>query len=195
MKWLNCWKSREETFFNETAFLFWCHELWKLGSSNCCILIIRNETWCGAGNLYKDLFSIYLQPSVNTKFVKPHLFDFAIWWRHCENHQYICLQESPGKNYRKTYGNSKASLWRNLSTDTPPKFFSAILCFVALVYNWYFFFQNSRFMELFDSRFSYKHCNFSHVCLLVKMASKIMTRSINVISPPKIENGPTSKTS
>ena len=26
--------------------------------------------------------------------------------------------------------------------------------------------------KLFDIRFSYKHCNFSHVCLLVKMASK-----------------------
>ena len=27
----------ERLFFNETAFLFWCHALWKLGSSNCCI--------------------------------------------------------------------------------------------------------------------------------------------------------------
>ena len=32
--------------------------------------------------------------------------------------------------------------------------------------------------KLFDIRFSYKHCNFSHVCLLVKMASKTVTRSI-----------------
>ena len=32
--------------------------------------------------------------------------------------------------------------------------------------------------ELFDIRFSYKHCNFSHVCLHVKMASKTVTRSI-----------------
>ena len=31
---------------------------------------------------------------------------------------------------------------------------------------------------LFYIRFSYKHCNFSHVCLLVKMASKTATRSI-----------------
>ena len=29
---------------------------------------------------------------------------------------------------------SIASLWRNLSSGTPPKFFSTILCFVALVY-------------------------------------------------------------
>ena len=30
-----------------------------------------------------------------------------------------------------------------------------------------------------EIRFSYKHCNFSRVCLLVKMASKTVTRSIN----------------
>ena len=30
-------KSRRETFCNETAFLFWFHVLWKLGSSNCCV--------------------------------------------------------------------------------------------------------------------------------------------------------------
>ena len=29
------------------------------------LLYFRNETYFGAGNLYKDLFSIYLQPSVN----------------------------------------------------------------------------------------------------------------------------------
>ena len=39
------------------------------------------------------------------------------------------------ENYRQIYGKSKASLWRNLSTGTPPKFFRTILCFVALVYN------------------------------------------------------------
>ena len=33
--------------------------------------------------------------------------------------------------------------------------------------------------KLFDIRFSYKHCNFSRVCLLVKMASKTVTRSIH----------------
>ena len=32
--------------------------------------------------------------------------------------------------------------------------------------------------ELFNIRFSYKHCNFSHFCLLVNMASKTVTRSI-----------------
>ena len=32
--------------------------------------------------------------------------------------------------------------------------------------------------KLFDIRFSYKHCNFSWSCLLVKMAFKTVTRSI-----------------
>ena len=42
-----------------------------------------------------------------------------------------------------------------------------------------FFFRTAVLRKLFDIRFSYKHCNFSHVCLLVKMASKTVTRSIN----------------
>ena len=39
------------------------------------------------------------------------------------------------------------------------------------------FFKTAILRKLFDIRFSYKHCNFSHVCLLVKMASKTVTRS------------------
>ena len=30
--------------FSETAFLFWCHALWKLGSSNCCIFEMKHAT-------------------------------------------------------------------------------------------------------------------------------------------------------
>ena len=58
----NCYtaESQEERlFFNETAFLFWCHALWKPGSS-------RNETCYENGNSCKDLFVVYLQSSVNT---------------------------------------------------------------------------------------------------------------------------------
>jgi len=39
-------------------------------------------------------------------------------------------------------------------------------------------FQNGRFTEIIRIRFSYKHFNFSHVCLLIKMASKTVTMSI-----------------
>ena len=35
----------ERLFFNEKAFLFWCHAaLWKLGSSNCCIFKMKHAT-------------------------------------------------------------------------------------------------------------------------------------------------------
>ena len=34
----------ERLFFNETAFLFWCHAPWKLGSSNCCIFEMKHST-------------------------------------------------------------------------------------------------------------------------------------------------------
>ena len=42
-----------------------------------------------------------------------------------------------------------------------------------------YFFRRAVLRKLFDIRFSYKHCNFSGVCLLVKMASKTVTRSIS----------------
>ena len=61
---------------------------------------------------------------------------------------------------------------------TPPVFFSRILRSEALVYKLYFC-QNSRSPEFFDIRFSYKHYNFSRVCLLVKMALKTLTRSMS----------------
>ena len=62
---------------------------------------------------------------------------------------------SPRKNYRQTYGKSKASLRRSLSNGTPQKCFSTILCFVPLVHNSYFFFRTAVLRELFDIRFSY----------------------------------------
>ena len=40
------------------------------------------------------------------------------------------------------------------------------------------FFRTFVLRKLFDIRFSSKHCNFSPACLLVKMASKTVTRSI-----------------
>ena len=43
------------------------------------------------------------------------------------------------ENYGQICGKSKASLWRNLSTGTPPFFWGTILCFVALVSKAYFF--------------------------------------------------------
>ena len=64
----------------------------------------------------------------------------------------------------------------------PSIFFSRFLRSEALVYNSYFFFRTAILQKLCDVRFSYKHCNFWRVCLLFKMASKTVTRSISVIS-------------
>ena len=62
---------------------------------------------------------------------------------------------------------------------TPSTFFRRILRSKALVYKSYFF-RTAALRKLFDIRFSYNHCNFSRVCLLVKMASKTVTRSITI---------------
>ena len=59
-----------------------------------------------------------------------------------------------------------------LAHVTPSICFGRILRSEALVYNSYIFFRTAVLRKLFDNRFSYKHCNFSRVCLLVKMGSK-----------------------
>ena len=35
---------KERLIFGETEFLFWCHALWKLGSSNCFIFEMKHAT-------------------------------------------------------------------------------------------------------------------------------------------------------
>ena len=61
--WNGYTAQNQNHFFNETAFLFWCYKLWKLGKLK--LLYFRNE-WCyGNGNLYKDLLFVYLQPCVH----------------------------------------------------------------------------------------------------------------------------------
>ena len=51
-----------------------------------------------------------------------------------------------------------------LAHVTPSIFFSRILWSEVLVYNSYVF-RTAVLRKLFDIRFSYKHCNFSRVCL------------------------------
>ena len=62
----------------------------------------------------------------------------------------------------------------------PSNFFRRILRSEALVYKSYFF-RTAVLRKLFDIRFSYNHCNFRRVCLLVKMASKTVTTSIEIL--------------
>ena len=71
-----------------------------------------------------------------------------------------------------------------LAYVTPSNFFSRFLRSEALVYNSYFF-RTAIVRKLFDIRFPCKHCNFSRVCLLVKMASKTVTRSIYIQFNPE----------
>ena len=90
------------------------------------------------------------------------------------------------ENYRQIYGKSKASLWRNLAQVRPQIFLGQSFA-LQLQFTIKIFFRTAVLPKLFDNRFSYKYCNFSHVCLLVKMASKTETRSI-VLSFKRIIN-------
>ena len=65
------------------------------------------------------------------------------------------------ENYRQIYGKPKASFWRNLSTDRPPQFFRTILCFVAIVYNC-FFFSEQPFYENYSTLDSHANTAISH---------------------------------
>ena len=56
------------------------------------------------------------------------------------------------------------------------KFFSVESLRVKLQFTIPFFLRTAVLRKLLDIRFSYKHCNFSRVCLIVKMASKTVTR-------------------
>ena len=58
---------------------------------------------------------------------------------------------------------------------------------VKLQFTNHIFFRTAVLRKLFDIRFSYNHCNFSRVCLLVKMASKTVTRSIVQFRTPCCE--------
>ena len=62
---------------------------------------------------------------------------------------------------------------------------NSLLCGLSLQF--IFFFRTGVFKtKLFDIRFSYKRCNFSRGCLLVKMASKTVTRSIRPSNRPVV---------
>ena len=91
---------------------------------------------------------------------------------------HLSVRKSREKNYSQIYGTYKASLWRNLSTGKPPKISLAQSFVLQLQFTSHNLFRTVVLRKLFDIRFSNKHCNFSHVCLLVKMASKTVTRSI-----------------
>ena len=61
-KRLNCWKSGGETFFQRDSIPSLVSRTVK--TRNFKLLYFRNETCYGTGNLYKDLFFVYLQPRI-----------------------------------------------------------------------------------------------------------------------------------
>ena len=78
----------------------------------------------------------------------------------------------------------KQALNLNLSTVTAPKicWLNPLLCSFSLQF--IFFSRTAVLQKLFDIGFSYKHCNYSRVCILVKMASKTVTKSFVSSSLP-----------
>ena len=44
LKWLNCWKSRGEGFFQRESIPILCHAQWKLGSSHCYNFKMKHAT-------------------------------------------------------------------------------------------------------------------------------------------------------
>ena len=68
-------KIKRRDFFNETAFLFWCHALWKLGSSNCCIFEMKHAM--GLKTCTKINFLIIFN-LVLIRIRKPRYFDFSL---------------------------------------------------------------------------------------------------------------------
>ena len=77
------------------------------------------------------------------------------------------------KPREKLHGKSKASLWRNLSTDTLPNFVSTILCFVGLL-NVYFF-SEKPFWGNYLTFDSHTNTVISH---MFAYSSRTVTRSI-----------------
>ena len=71
--------------------------------------------------------------------------------------------------------NLKQASGEILAQKRPPNFLSQpLLCSFSL--QLIIFFWTAVLGKLFDVRFSYKHCNFSHVCLLVKIQDGVKNR-------------------
>ena len=75
----------------------------------------------------------------------------------------------------------KASLWRNFMHRYAPEIIQCNPLLSSLSLQLIFFSEQSFYGDYSTLLFSYKHYNFSHVCLLDKMVSKTVTRSIQAL--------------
>ena len=83
----------------------------------------------------------------------------------------------PGLSYRQMYRKFKKVVLGLPEHVTLSIFSSIEYLGVKLQFTNHIFFRTAVLRKLFDVRFSYKYCNFLRVCLLVKMASRNVTRS------------------
>ena len=83
LKWLNCWKSRGEGFFNEIAFLF-C--VTHSENSEVHIAIVSKWNMLRDWKLVQGFIFCLSSTLCKWEFLKPRYFDFTIWWRHREKH-------------------------------------------------------------------------------------------------------------
>ena len=118
---------------------------------------------------YNVLFKLPFQEKLNLSTNCLNFFRFSI---------YLSVIFPGTLTYSQMYRKFKKVVLGLLAHVTPSIFFRRILRSEALVYNSYFSFRTAVLRKLFDIRFSYKHYNFSRDCLLVKMASKTVTRAI-----------------
>ena len=88
LKWLNCWKSRGEAFFQRDSIPIFCHALWKLGNSTCCSFEMKHATGL---KTCKGFIFCLSSTLCKWEFVKLRYFDLTIRWRHRENHLFNSL--------------------------------------------------------------------------------------------------------
>ena len=85
---------------------------------------------------------------------------------------YICLKFFLGLSYRQMYKKFEKVVLVGLLAHVMPSIFLVEFLGVKDKFAIHSFFRTDVLRKLFDIRFSYKHCNFSRVCLLFEMASK-----------------------
>ena len=81
-------------------------------------------------------------------------------------------------------------LSRTFQRGYSPQNLSVELSTLQLQFTIYIFFQTDVLRRLFDTGFSYKHCNFTRACLPVKMASKTVIRPIVSLVRTSLVNEP-----
>ena len=89
---------------------------------------------------------------------------------------HICLQFFPGKRLQANVYKILKSGSKAYSCMQRPQFFSGESLGVKIYFAIHIFFRTAVLRKFLDIRFSYKHCNFSRGCLLVKTVIRPIER-------------------